>query len=144
MKSSCSLQQPLMLEMRELDIEIILLLKLLNHLQMVRAFKHPCSRGLIILSTSHFFLDQHNKFPDRFFIFQVALSRVSKEMGKNEGHVKNICYVNQMEVVSWKFVHCSRDHLVMEQVEEHAGRVKYVLVMVYVKVSNYSNLSKMS
>ena len=80
-------------------------------------------------------------------------------MGKNEGHAKNICYVNQMEVVSWKrdigyvnqmevvswkFVHCTRDHLVMEQVEEHAGRVKYVLVMVYVKVSNYSNLSKMS
>ena len=59
-------------------------------------------------------------------------------MGKNEGHVKNLCYVNQMEVVRRKFVQ-SRDHLVMEEVEEHAGRVKYVLVMVHVKVSKYSN-----
>ena len=65
-------------------------------------------------------------------------------MEQVEGHVKNICYVNQMEVVRRKFVQY-RDHLVMEQVEEHANmKMKYVLVMARVKVSNYSNLSKIS
>ena len=67
---------------------------------------------------------------------------VSKEMGKNEDHVKKIGYVIQMEVAS-KFVQ-SRDQQEMDQVVEHAGRENFVSVMVFVKVSNCSGVSKTS
>ena len=67
---------------------------------------------------------------------------VSKEMGKNEDHVKKISYVIQMEVAS-KFVQ-SRDQQEMELVVEHAGRVNFVSVMAFAKVSNSSSVSKMS
>ena len=68
------------------------------------------------------------------------MSMVSKEMEKNEEHVMKISYVIQMEVAS-KLV-LSRDHQEMDQVVEHAGRVNFVSVTVFVKVSNCINASK--
>ena len=75
------------------------------------------------------------------FYFQIVTLMVNKEMGKIEDHVNKTSYVIQMEVVS-QFVQ-SRDHQVMDQVEERAGRVNFVSAMVFVKVSNCSSVSKM-
>ena len=64
MKSSCLLEN----HRCSLEIQEGSLLKLLNHLQLVRAFKYPCSRVLISFFLSFFFLTSTISFRVTFFL----------------------------------------------------------------------------